>query len=193
MQRLVRVAKSRVGDQQPLLPGDPVGELPRSEFEQELPRAGRRCHADGRSRGPGLSRRASPGWKPLAWGLPLTMTLPRKFSSLVARSRRGLNAKSSGVVSISVVVAWPLRNSGCAMTFSRNGMLVLTPRIRNSRKRAMHAVHRDVVGLAAGDCLHEQRIVEGRDDRAGVAHAAVEPDAEAARRPVGEQCGRNPG
>ena len=35
------------------------------------------------------------------------MTLPRKFSSFVARSRRVLNLNNSGVVSISVVVAWP--------------------------------------------------------------------------------------
>ena len=72
------------------------------------------------------------GRHPFACGLPLTMTLPRKLSSLVARSRRGLKANSSGVVSISVVVAWPARNCGWAMTFSRNGMFVFTPRMRNS-------------------------------------------------------------
>ena len=36
----------------------------------------------------------------------------------------------------------------------------------------------------AGDHLHQQRIVERRDDRAGVTHAAVEPDAEPARRAI---------
>jgi hypothetical protein len=31
------------------------------------------------------------------------------------------------------------------MTFSRNGMLVFTPRMRNSRSAAVHAVAGDVV------------------------------------------------
>jgi hypothetical protein len=75
---------------------------------------------------------------------------------------------------------------GWAMTFSRNGMLVLTPRMRNSRRTRRARSHRDVVGLAAGDDLHQHRVVERRDDGAGVAHAAVEADAEAAGRAVGE-------
>ena len=40
--------------------------------------------------------------------------------------------------------------------------------------------------LAAGRDLHQQRIVKRRDHRAGIAHAAIEPDAEARRGAVGE-------
>ena len=40
--------------------------------------------------------------------------------------------------------------------------------------------------LAARRDLHQQRIVKRRDDRAGVAHAAVEPNAETARRAIGQ-------
>ena len=54
------------------------------------------------------------------------------------------------------------------------------------RERPVHAVHGDLVRLAGGDHLHEHRVVEGRDHRARIAHAAVEPDAEAAGRAVGE-------
>ena len=72
---------------------------------------------------------------------PLTMTLPRKVSSFVARSRLGLKEKSDGVVSMSVVVAWPLRKASTPMTFSRNGMFVFTPRMRNSeRARCMRSI-----------------------------------------------------
>ena len=42
MQRLMRVAKSRVGDEQPLLLERPFREFLRAEFEQQLPRAVRR-------------------------------------------------------------------------------------------------------------------------------------------------------
>ena len=59
-------------------------------------------------------------------------------------------------------------------------MLVFTPRMRNSRSA------RSMRWQACGNSrpqavtLHQQRIVERRDDRAGVRRAAVEPDAEAA-------------
>jgi hypothetical protein len=72
------------------------------------------------------------GLKPFAWGLPFTTTFPRNPSSLLARSFLGLNANNSGVVSINVVVACPSRNVPFPITFSRNGMFVFTPRIRNS-------------------------------------------------------------
>ena len=51
----------------------------------------------------------------------------------VARSRAARMTKSSGVSSMNVVVAAPDRNVGWPMRFSRNAMLVLTPRMRNSR------------------------------------------------------------
>ena len=54
------------------------------------------------------------------------------LSNRFARSRRGRKVKSSGVVSINVVLACPVRKVSFLMTFSMNGMFVCTPRIRNS-------------------------------------------------------------
>ena len=51
------------------------------------------------------------GTNPFTTGLPLTITFPKKFSNLVARYLRGLKVKSSGVVSMSVVVARPFRKT----------------------------------------------------------------------------------
>ena len=53
-------------------------------------------------------------------------------------------------------------------------------------QRAVHALagHREVAAHR-GD-LHQHRVVERRDDRAGVAHGAVEADAEAGGRAVVE-------
>jgi len=97
------------------------------------------------------------GFHPFAFGLPFTITSPRKASSLVARSRRGANSSSSGEVSISVVVAKPERKIGCASTFSKKGMLVLRPRIRNSRSArsrreiAVSKVGADAVTLTSSE------------------------------------------
>ena len=69
-------------------------------------------------------------------------------------------------------------------TFSRNGMFVFTPRMRNSRSaRSMRSSAVSKVGAARRD-LHQQRIVKRRDHRARVAHARIEPDAEAARAAI---------
>ena len=76
---------------------------------------------------------AAAGFQPLAVGLPLRVMSERYDSVRVARSRRRLKWNSSGLVSISRVWAWPLRKVSSAMTFSRNGMFVFTPRMRNSR------------------------------------------------------------
>jgi hypothetical protein len=85
-----------------------------------------------------------------------------------------LELEQLGLVSISVVVAWPERKVSSAMTFSRNGMLVFTPRMRNSRSaRSMRWQAMSKVAAHGGE-LHQHRVVVRRDDRAGVAHAGVE-------------------
>ena len=56
----------------------------------------------------------------------------------------------------------------------------LHPADAEFRERPVRALHRVLVGVRAGDELDEQRIVERRDERVAVAHAAVKPDAEAA-------------
>ena len=52
-------------------------------------------------------------------------------------------------------------------------------------QRSPGAVQGDVIALAAGDGLHQQGVVEWGDDRAGVAHAAIEANAEAAGGAIG--------
>jgi hypothetical protein len=74
----------------------------------------------------------------LGVGVAVDDDVPDEIEHLRGPVARGVKAKSAGVVSISVVVARPFRKSAWAMTFSRKGMFVLTPRMRNSR-RAVHA------------------------------------------------------
>ena len=71
------------------------------------------------------------------------------------------------------------------MTFSRKARLVATPRMRNSRKRAVHAGDGLLRRRRPGGDLLEQRIVEAGDHRAGIGGAAVEADAEADRAAIG--------
>ena len=69
-------------------------------------------------------------------------------------------------------------------TLSRNGMLVFTPRTRNSwRARSIRRTASTNRRPLARD-LDQQRVVERGDDAAGDRRAAVEPEAEAARRAV---------
>ena len=63
---------------------------------------------------------------------PLTAMSARKRSIRWARLRRTGKWNSSGVSSTKVVVTWPATNVGWASTRWRNGMLVFTPRTRNS-------------------------------------------------------------
>ena len=51
---------------------------------------------------------------------------------------------------------------------------------------AARAVHGDLVGLRTRDALHEQRVIERRDDRAGITHATIEAHAETTGRAIGE-------
>jgi len=68
------------------------------------------------------------------------MTLARYESVFVARSLGARNANSAGVSSTNVVVAPPDLNVGWSMRFRRNAMLVLTPRILNSRSARLPLV-----------------------------------------------------
>ncbi len=85
-----------------------------------------------------------------ASGFPFTRTSAMNESSRVARSRRGRKRKSSGVSSTKRVVYSPARNDRWAMRASRNGRLVFTPRMRNSRSaRSIRRVHSSWLGAQA--------------------------------------------
>ena len=61
-----------------------------------------------------------------------TVTSASQRSSLVPRSAGAWVVSSSGRCSMNAVETSPARKSGSSSTACRNGMLVLTPRIRNS-------------------------------------------------------------
>ena len=92
---------------------------------------------------------------------------------------------SSGRSSMKEVETSPARKAGSSRTACRNGMLVLTPRIRNSASaRRARATGRLERPAAAGQ-LDQHRVEVGADLDAGVDGAAVQPHPCAARRPVG--------
>ena len=64
-------------------------------------------------------------------------------------------------------------------------MLVLTPRMRNSRsERSMRWQRFGKIAPPSSD-FHEQRIVVGSEDGAGIGGATIEPDAESCRGTIG--------
>ena len=66
----------------------------------------------------------------------LTVTSASQVSSRVPRSALGRALSRSGCSSMKLVVTLPARKSGSSRSAIRNGMLVATPRIRNSVDRA---------------------------------------------------------
>jgi len=128
----MRVAKGRVCDEQLLLFGSPLGEFPRAHFQKQLARAPwRRAFALVFGR----MHRQQRCFEVMTFDLWIAVNddISQKSQQLRGAVPARFEVEEFGVVSISVVVAWPERNTGLAMTFSRNGMFVLTPRMRNSR------------------------------------------------------------
>ncbi len=108
---------------------------PRASSTSRLPGGGGEARS---TRGTGASRSSlgrSGFWTP---GEPFTTTSPIQESSFEPRSFFWAERSSSGWRSMKEVSARPWRKSGWVTTFSRKGMLVFTPRIRNScRERCM--------------------------------------------------------
>ena len=111
----------------------PRGEPLRPELVEQLARAARRRAGD---------RAAEPARLRSVRGTRLARHLGIAVDDDVGRGRsaawsrgpaRGAKRNSAGVSSRNVVVALPAWKVGLLTTFSRNGMLVLTPRMRNSR------------------------------------------------------------
>ena len=110
----------------------------------------------------------------------LTVTSARKVSSFVARSALTRAESSSGRSSMNDVVARPSWKTGSARTASRNGMLVETPRMRNSASARW--ARRTAIGkvIATARELDEHRVEVGADLGADEDGAAVEAHAAAA-------------
>ena len=102
-QRLVRVAQRRVGEQQPLLAADPLGELLRAELaaaSAACPAAAAR-RASRRPAAPARSAGARRRRLPFTSGRPLTMTSPRYDEQSWWRGRAARGSwNSSGVSSM---------------------------------------------------------------------------------------------
>ena len=102
------------------------------------------------------------------------------MSSLVPRSPLPRACSSCGWVSMNDVVMLPAPKSGSSSTACRNGMLVETPRIRNSATARRAFCDRLLERPAATGELGQHRVEVGGDLGAGVRRTAVEADAAAA-------------
>ena len=78
---------------------------------------------------------ASPGGRATP-GKPFTVISAAYVKSRIARFWRTGNRNSSGFSSMNRVVQLPARKSALESKLSRNGMLVFTPRTRNSSSAA---------------------------------------------------------
>ena len=184
-ERLVGVAEGGVGDEQALLLERPLGEFLRAQLEQQVARAlGQRGGQVGlgqRRRVEGLGRLVSLGVR-VAVDDDVAEEVQQLRGPVFPAAegeelRRGVDERRGGLAAAELRVQDDVLEEGD---------VGLDPADPELRQRPVHAVHGDLVGLPGGDDLHEHRVVEGRDDRARVAHAAVEADAEAAGRAVGE-------
>ena len=128
--------------------------------------------------------------RPATSGLPCTATSARKRSILLARSRRAAKASSSGVFSMKRVVSsfFVVVDEGRVVDQVFQELQVGGHAAdAELAQRAVHA--RDGLGRGRrpGRHLDQQRVVVGRDHRAAIGRAGVEPDAEAGRAAVGGQ------
>ena len=162
-QRLVGIAEGGVGEQQALLRRRPRGEASRARGRRSSWRVPcrRRRHGSCGGTGGGPNARRAAACRPPA-GLPLTIDFAEIGEQLggAVLPRRELEQRGRLVEERRGDVARP-GSRGWLTTFSRNGMLVLTPRMRNSRRRAVHALA-GVAGIRVPQAvtLHQQRIVD---------------------------------
>ena len=184
-QALVRIAKGRVCDEQPLLLAGPVGELFRPQFEQQVACSGRRCLpvvvVRRHGRGEGLLRLESLGVRiaihndvaeevqELRGAVPAVLE-GEQLRRVVNQGSRRLPAAEHGVVD----QVFEERNVG------------LHPANAEFSQRAVRPLKRHLIGLPRAGDLHEHRVVERRDHRASKAHPAIQPHPKAARAAIGE-------
>ena len=140
--------------------------------------------APGSARGArGSGATASPGGRATP-GKPLTVISAAYVNSRIARFWRTGNRNSSGFSSMNRVVQLPARKSGLASRVEQERNVGLHPPNPKLFERPLHSP--GGVDEPAAGCtdLHEQRVVERRDDPARHRRAAVDPDAQPAHRAV---------
>ena len=182
-ERLVRIAKRGVRDEQGLLLERPFRKLLRAQFQQQLPRAGRRSL-------PVVERRDARGQHRLFDDVTLRLRIAvhrhvaeerEQFGGAVAarleldQFRRRINQRRRGPTRAELFVVndvfeeWNVRLHSADTKFAQRAVHALE-RIRERRRKRRE--------------FDQQRIVKRRDHRAGVAHAPVEPQTEASGRAI---------
>ena len=184
------VAQRRVGDQQPLLLAHPRGELLRPEFLEacracpwaDAASGQCRCGSDAGT-GCGSAIRAPSLLRTSGW--PLTMT-SRDVGQQLASPGPAAAASwnSSGVSSMNRVVHAAGEERRVRDQVDEERDVRLHAADAELLQAALHAAGGVDEAQAVGRHLHQQRIVERRDDRAAERGAGVEPDAHAAGRAV---------
>ena len=184
-ERLMRVAEGGVGDELTFLLPGPLGEFLRSEFQQQVARPlgyGFRVIE--------LHRMRRLQWRFRLVSLGVRVAVHNHVAEVVQKPGRAIPTRLEG------------KQLGRGVDQRCRGLPVAELRVRDHvfnegdvclhaadaefGQGPVHAIHRHLVGPAAGDGLDEPGIVEGRDHRADVGHAGVQPDAEAARGAVGK-------
>ena len=178
------VAEGGVGDEQALLRDGPGGEFLRTELKQKLAGAGSGRQAqiadgsEGRDEGLG-------GAVTLGVGVAVDGDVAEEGEELggavltnleAEEVRRGVNERGGGGPGLE-------NRMGDDVLEERD--VGLHPADAKFAQHAAHTLEGDLVGLAAGDDLHEHGVVERRDDRTGKTRRPVEADPEAAGRAVG--------
>ena len=182
----MRVAERRVGDEQPLLLADPGGELLRAEPAEQVARAFGVCFGS-RRRDDGPARRRPAGGQP---GGGFDGAVDDDLADVGEQFRRA------------VLPAREVEQLGRLVDEARRHAVIEERPVRDEVDEERHvrldAAHAELLQRAhhasggVGELqalrrdLDEERVVEGRDDRAGE-RAAVEADAHAAGRAVVEQ------
>ena len=177
------VAQGRVRDEQLLLLERPFGEFLRAKFEQQLARAWRRRLFM-------VAARHPPGGENVLWLEAFhqrmavyrdVAQIPQQLGRAVAarleleQLRRRVNQRRRGQPLLERVVVDDVFQERNVRLHAANAEFP---------QRPVHALQRAMKRLRRHRELHQQRIVERRHHRAAVAHAAVQPHAETARRAI---------
>ena len=110
----------------------------------------------------------------------------------MARSRRGVNSKRSGVLVEEAGGDFAGLKRRVVHDVFEERDVGLDAADAELTQCAVHAMAGLVEIAAGGGDFHQQRIVEGRDGRAAVCGAAIQTHAEAAGGAVGVDACRNP-
>ena len=184
-QALVRVTQRGISDQQALLLACPRGEFLRALLQKNLPRACGRFLIAVVSR-LGDRREGLFHLKPFR----LRIAVHHHVANVTEQPVRAITARAEGEQ-----LRRGIDQRRARLTIAEGLVLDDVFDERNVRlhaadaeflQRAVHAIERNRKAHATGGNLHQQRIVERRDDTAGITLPSIEPHAETSRRTVSD-------